>query len=199
MEGGAEMKLWCIPALCLLASCQKDEMADVPHFEPMEKSALFDNGASARVPPSGTVTRGNPQTDIPLNYGRKAGAKEAVAKSPLPFTAARLARGRELFDIHCAVCHGADGYADGIVVRRGFPPPPSYHSDRLRDAPDGHFFDVISNGYGKMYPYRSRLTVADRWAIVGYIRALQRGGHASLEDVADAAELSKLQAERSAP
>lgn len=191
--------LWFIPVLCLLASCDKDEMADVPHFEPMEKSTLFDNGTSARVPPAGTIRRGKPETDIALNYGRKPGDTAAVAKSPLPFTAARLARGQELFNIHCAVCHGADGYADGIVVRRGFPPPPSYHSDRLRQAPDGHFFDVISNGYGKMYPYRSRVAVEDRWAIVGYIRALQRGQHATLDDVADADERSKLQAERSAP
>ncbi len=191
------VKLWIVPALCLLASCQQDEMADVPHYEPMEKSTLFANGTSARVPPEGAVSRENPQIDIPLNYGREPGTKDAVVKSPLPFDATLLARGRELYDIHCAVCHGADGYGKGIIVRRGFPPPPSYHTDRLRDAPDGHLFDVITNGYGKMYPYRSRVVAEDRWAIVGYIRALQRGQHAAADDVADREARARLDAERS--
>jgi mono/diheme cytochrome c family protein len=183
----------------LLASCHDDEMVVVPHYGPMEPSELFADGTSARTPPAGTVGRGQSRADVALNFGRDPSGRTAVAKSPLPFTAARLARGRELFNIHCAVCHGADGYGQGIVVRRGFPPPPSYHSERLRQAPDGHLFDVISNGYGKMYPYRSRVAVADRWAIVGYIRALQLSQHATLADVADATEREKLERERKTP
>jgi len=183
----------------LLASCSDDEMADVPHFGPMEPSELFADGTSARTPPDGTVARGQLTTDAALHYGRDPASHTAVNKSPLPFTAARLARGRELFNIHCAVCHGADGYGQGVVVRRGFPPPPSYHSDRLRQAPDGHIFDVITNGYGKMYPYRARVNVGDRWAIVGYIRALQRGQHASPDDINDSAERAKLERERNTP
>jgi len=183
----------------LLASCTDDEMAKVPHFKAMEPSELFADGTSARTPPAGTVARGELTTDVALNFGRDPATRNAVAKSPLPFTAERLARGRELFNINCAVCHGADGYGQGIVVRRGFPPPPSYHSERLREVPDGHIFDVITNGYGKMYPYRSRVKVEDRWAIVGYIRALQRGQHATLDDVGDAAERTKLERERNAP
>lgn len=181
------------------AACSDDEMADVPRFDPMAPSALFADGTSARTPPAGTVARGQLTADVALNFGLDPATRSAVAKSPLPFTAARLARGRELFAIHCAVCHGADGYGQGIVVRRGFPPPPSYHSDRLRQTPDGHLFDVITNGYGKMYPYRSRVNVTDRWAIVGYIRALQRGQHATLDDVADEAAREKLEREGRSP
>jgi mono/diheme cytochrome c family protein len=81
------------------------------------------------------------------------------------------------------VCHGADGYGRGIVVRRGFPAPPSYHDDRLRQTPDGHLFDVMTRGYGAMLPYADRLSPRDRWSIVAYIRALQRSQHASLADV----------------
>jgi mono/diheme cytochrome c family protein len=92
---------------------------------------------------------------------------------PFPMTADILAHGRELFDINCSACHGRDGYGNGMIVQRGFPPPPSYHIDRLRHAPVGHFFDVITHGYGVMYPFGSRIAPADRWAIIGYIRALQ--------------------------
>lgn len=185
-------------AICLLVACKRDEMQDVPHFETMEESNLFSDGSSARTPTAGIISRSGLDTDTALNFGHDPDSKKAIEKSPLPFTAARLARGRELFNIHCAVCHGADGYGTGIVVRRGFPPPPSYHSDRLRSAPDGHLFDVITNGYGKMYPYRSRVGVEDRWAIVGYIRALQLGQNAHLSDVPNSAR-SGLETERSGP
>jgi len=183
----------------LLVSCSDDKMTKVPHFKPMEPSELFADGTSARTPPAGTVARGQLTTDVALNFGRDPATTTAIIKSPLPFTATRLARGRELFNIHCAVCHGADGYGQGIVVRRGFPPPPSYHTERLRQVPDGHLFDVITNGYGKMYPYRSRVKVEDRWAIVGYIRALQRSQYSSLDDIDDAAERAKLERERTTP
>lgn len=182
--------------VCVLLSACDDEMDDVPHFEPMEQSQLFDDGTSARTPPDGTVARGQLDIDPALYHGREPDTREAVAQSPLPPTPARLARGMELFNIHCAVCHGEDGYGKGIVVRRGFPPPPSYHSERLRNAPDGHFFDVITNGYGKMYSYRSRVAVKDRWAIVCYIRALQLSQHAHLSDVNDTNALDTLISER---
>lgn len=186
-----------IVGVMMLASCSRDEMADVPHYEPMEQSPLFPDGTSARMPPAGTVERDRP--DIEITSGRRPGDPAPLASSPLPFTSARLVRGQELFNIHCAVCHGEDGYGAGIVVRRGFPAPPSYHTDRLRQAPDGHFFDVISSGYGKMAPYRSRVAAGDRWAIIGYIRALQRGQNATLSDVTDSKALEKLKAERSGP
>jgi mono/diheme cytochrome c family protein len=88
---------------------------------------------------------------------------------------ALVKRGQERFDIFCSVCHGYTGDGDGMVVQRGFPHPPSFHSPRLIAAPDQHFVDVITNGHGVMYSYADRVPVADRWAITAYIRALQKG------------------------
>jgi mono/diheme cytochrome c family protein len=102
---------------------------------------------------------------------------------PPPVTLALLQRGRERFDIHCAPCHGLDGTGNGMIVRRGFPHPPSYHTAKLREAPIQHFYDVITNGYGVMFPYAARVNPPDRWAIVAYIRALQASTVASLADV----------------
>ena len=106
-----------------------------------------------------------------------------------------LARGRERYDIHCAICHGRTGAGNGEIVRRGFPAPPTYHNDRLRNAPIGHFYNVITNGYGVMYPYASRVEPADRWAIAAYIRALQLSHNARPEDVSPS-EQSRLQAQQ---
>jgi mono/diheme cytochrome c family protein len=101
-------------------------------------------------------------------------------------------RGREAFDINCSVCHGRDGYGLGMVVQRGFPQPPSFHSERLRQAPVGHFFEVITHGYGVMYPFGSRISPADRWAIVSYIRALQFSQAAPVNQL-QAMDLDKLE------
>jgi mono/diheme cytochrome c family protein len=110
----------------------------------------------------------------------------------LPITLPFVARGRNRYDVYCAPCHSRTGDGDGMIVRRGFPAPPSYHTERLRNAPDSHFFQVISNGYGVMYPYADRITPEDRWAIVAYIRALQLSQHAPATelDVQDVATLS---------
>ncbi|HXF09764.1 MAG TPA: cytochrome c, partial [Desulfuromonadaceae bacterium] len=104
-----------------------------------------------------------------------------------------LERGRQRFEINCAPCHGETGDGNGIVVQRGFPAPPSYHIDRLRDAPAGHFFDVMTRGYGVMFSYASRVSPEDRWAIVAYIRALQLSQHTTIADVATN-ELTRLEA-----
>jgi hypothetical protein len=96
-----------------------------------------------------------------------------------------LQRGRERYDIFCTPCHGLSGSGDGMIVRRGFPAPPSYHTARLRAAPAQHFFDVISNGYGVMYSYAPRIEPRDRWAIVAYVRALQQSQNARLADIPD--------------
>jgi len=105
------------------------------------------------------------------------------APSPPPLTIALLERGRERFDINCSPCHGRTGEGDGMIVQRGFPHPPSYFSEKLRDASNQHFYDVITHGYGVMYPYADRVDPADRWAITAYIRALQASASASLSDV----------------
>lgn len=102
---------------------------------------------------------------------------------PPPVTLALLQHGRQRFDIYCAPCHGPTGDGHGMVVERGFPQPPSYYSDKLRNAPVQHFYDVISNGYGAMFRYADRVAPADRWAIAAYIRALQASAAASLADV----------------
>jgi mono/diheme cytochrome c family protein len=103
--------------------------------------------------------------------------------SPPPVTLALLERGRKRFDINCSPCHGRTGEGNGMIVQRGFPHPPSYFSEKLRTAPSQHFYDVITHGYGLMYPYADRVAPADRWAIVAYIRALQASAAAPLSDV----------------
>ncbi|MDB6093232.1 MAG: hypothetical protein JWM32_794 [Verrucomicrobia bacterium] len=134
-----------------------------------------------RTPPPFTVERGSAAPGDPALTGLLDG--QPVERSPVPVTRALLSAGRERFNIHCAICHGEDGYGTGIVVRRGFPAPPSYHDERLRRTPDGHFFDVITRGYGTMLPLASQLTPAERWAVIAYIRALQRSQHVALSEL----------------
>lgn len=143
----------------LVAGCRQD-MEDQPRYDPLEASNQFADGMSARMPVSGTVTRGADLSPVP-------------DKIPYPITIELLQRGQQRFDIFCSPCHGRTGDGHGMVVERGFPAPPSYHQDALRKATDRHFYDVITNGYGAMYSYAARVPPQDRWAIVAYIRALQ--------------------------
>src|SRR5438067_9614077 len=106
-----------------------------------------------------------------------------VTQLPVSLTPQLLARGRERYDIYCSMCHGRTGNGNGMIVQRGFPVPPSYHIDRLRNAPIGHFYDVITNGYGVMYSYAARVEPADRWAIAAYIRALQLSHDAKFDEL----------------
>jgi mono/diheme cytochrome c family protein len=158
--------------LVLLAACEKLDMAQQTKNKAHSPSALFADGKTNQTPPEGTVAR----DDL---------AREAVLAKRPPMSAALLARGRQRFDIFCQPCHGRDGYGDGTVVQRGFPHPPSYHTDRLRNAPDSHFLDVIRDGYGAMYSYAARVPPSDRWAIVAYIRALQLSQNAKVADLPD--------------
>jgi mono/diheme cytochrome c family protein len=151
--------------LVLAAAGCKQDMADMPRYDPLEKSGQFADGASARPPVAGTVARDDDLSPVP-------------DKMPYPVTMALLERGQQRFDIFCAPCHGRTGDGDGMVVRRGFPAPPSYHQEALRKAPDRHFYDVITDGYGAMYSYAARVPPSDRWAIVAYIRALQYSRYA---------------------
>jgi hypothetical protein len=154
-----------------LSGCEQD-MYDQPKYKPFEAAPIFPNHQSALVPVEGTVAR---DSDL-------APRAESL---PLPLTQALLDRGRERFDIYCAPCHGRLGDGEGMIVQRGFPHPPSYHSDRLRIAPDSHFYDAITNGFGRMYSYASRVSPQDRWAIVAYIRALQLSQHATRQDLGE--------------
>jgi hypothetical protein len=169
-------------ALCMLSlfGCRLD-MHVQPKYKPLDPSTFFDDGRSARPEVPGTVAHGHLRTDELLFTGKVNGEPSEVF--PFPITREVLERGRERYNIFCSPCHDYTGSGRGMVVQRGFPPPPSYHLERLVKAPVGHFFEVITNGYGAMYSYASRVTPEDRWAIVAYIRALQMSQHATLEDV----------------
>jgi cytochrome c553 len=156
-------------------------MFDQPRLDTLQESELFADGGVSRPLPPHTVARGQLNEDD-VFYTGKIGTN-LVAAFPTPVTREMLARGRERFDIYCANCHGQTGEGNGMIVQRGFPAPPSYHTDRLREAPVGHLFDVMTRGYGVMYPQASRVSVPDRWAIAAYIRALQLSRNATLDDV----------------
>ena len=175
--------------LLALAACRQD-MHDQPKYRGLRGSDFFADGQGARPLVANTVARGHLNDDALLATG-KEGQNDAT-EFPFPVTEQVMARGHERFDIYCSPCHGRTGEGNGMVVRRGFRRPPSYAEDRLRDAPIGHFYDVITNGFGAMPDYASQIRVADRWAIVAYIRALQLGGHAALADV-PAAERARIQ------
>jgi mono/diheme cytochrome c family protein len=151
-----------IVALLALAACHQNlTMSDQKKGDEWERSQLFRNGRVVQDSPAGSVA-----TD--------ADTSDLTQQRP-PMSLALVKRGQERFDIFCSVCHGYTGDGDGMVVQRGFPHPPSFHSPRLIAAPDQHFVDVITNGHGVMYSYADRVPVADRWAITAYIRALQKG------------------------
>jgi mono/diheme cytochrome c family protein len=167
-------------ALCLVG-CEKlaRNMYDGAKVKPLRPSAQFDNGNSSRPYVAGVVEY-NRGILAMASSGRADRAREGerlaaerAQSIPYPITMGLLERGLDRFDIYCAPCHSRLGDGDGRIARRGFPHPPSYHIDRLRNAPDRHFYDVITHGYGVMYPYADRVTPEDRWAIVAYIRALQ--------------------------
>jgi mono/diheme cytochrome c family protein len=160
-----------------------DNMQHQDNVRPFVASAHFSDGASARLPPAHTVARGTPAPDDPVATGKSEGAP--LAELPVPLTRELLERGRERFTIFCAACHGEDGYGRGIVVRRGFPAPPSFYEPWLLQAPAGRLYDVITRGIGRMYPLADRIEPRDRWAIVAYARALQRSQHATPADLPD--------------
>ena len=166
-----------------------------PKYLSLEPSRFYDDGASARPLVKGVVAREDPRVLTTFDTGRTADGMTLSADIPIPITARVLARGQQRYDINCSPCHGFDGEGRGIVVQRGFPSPPSYQIARLRNAPAGHFYDVISNGYGAMYSYADRVKPADRWAITAYIRVLQRSQNATLSDVPPD-QRAKLEARR---
>lgn len=161
--------------LFALAGCDPQSMEQQNRYDAYEPSNLWPNGSEAQPLPDGVVEQGDIER-----------AREA--KDPPPVTTSLIERGHQHFDVFCSPCHGLAGYGDGMIVQRGFPTPPSYHTDRLRAAAAQHFFDVMTNGFGVMYPYRTRVSPRDRWAIVAYIRALQVSQHARVADVPQAKE-----------
>ena len=177
----ARGSLLAITASLFLASGCRQDMHDQPKYRPLRASAFFENTSSARPLVDGTIARGTLQTDAAFFTG-KNGALFA-SELPFPVTQAVLDRGQERFNIYCTPCHDATGSGNGLVVQRGYPKPQSYHTDRLRKIEAGYFFDVMTNGFGRMPDYRAQLTPRDRWNIVAYIRALQLSQHAAASDV----------------
>jgi len=168
--------------LCAVAAagCRQD-MHNQPKYRPLRASTFFTDGSSARPLVEGTVARGTLQEDEAFFTGKAGGT--LVAELPFPVDERVLDRGQQRFDIYCAPCHDATGGGRGMVVQRGFRQPPSLHDERLRSAPPGHLFDVMTNGFGVMPDYRTQINARDRWAIVAYIRALQLSHRASPSDV----------------
>jgi mono/diheme cytochrome c family protein len=187
---GAALAL--LGGVLMTVACNQ-KMAVQPYHRPYTPSDVFADGSSARPVPADTVARGQIQDDTLLFTGKDS-VGQASTEFPFPITQDVLQRGRDRFEIFCVPCHGYTGDGDGVVVQRGFSPPPTYNSDRLRQAPVGHFFDVVTNGFGAMPSYSAQIPVADRWAIVAYIRALQLSQHASLDD-ASPDQQTRLQAQ----
>lgn len=167
-------------SLFFTAGCRLD-MHVQPKYVPDQPTTFFHDGRSERPEVPGTVARGQLHVDE-LRYNGTINGQVAN-EFPFPITAKDLERGQQRYNIYCSPCHGYDGSGRGMVVLRGFQQPPSYHSDRLRNVPVGHFFDVITNGFGNMYSYASRVSPDDRWRIAAYIRALQLSQHATIADV----------------
>jgi hypothetical protein len=159
----------------------RQAMYDQAKYDPLETSKFFANGMASRGPVAGTVARGHLKTDLHMHQGRIKG--ELAKTMPFELTVEVIERGRQRYHIFCSPCHGGLGGGDGMVVRRGMKAPPSFHGDRLREAPIGHTFDVITNGFGAMYSYASRVPVHDRWAIAAYVRSLQLSQNAKMTDV----------------
>ena len=159
-------------------------MHDQPKLQPMERSDFFSDGRASRPPVDGAVARGELRDDKHLYTGFVDG--ELAEAFPFAVTREVVDRGHQRFDIFCSPCHGRIGDGQGIVVQRGFQRPPSYHIERLRQAPAGHFYNVIANGKGRMYSFNDRIQPNDRWAIVAYIRALQVSQNVGVDDLPDA-------------
>lgn len=167
-------------AAALTSACRQD-MHNQPKYIPLRDSAFFPNGSSARPLVEDTVARGTLEEDEEFFTGKSGGA--AVTTMPFPLTEEVLDRGEQRFNIFCSPCHDTAGTGQGMIVRRGYRQPPTFHSDRLRQAPIGHFFDVITNGFGAMPDYRAQVAPRDRWAIAAYVRALQLSQHATAAEL----------------
>jgi mono/diheme cytochrome c family protein len=200
-----------VMACCLLVGCQQ-QMARQPSARPDEASSFFPDGRLNRPLPAGTIARGQLRSDVQLFSGHEARPvpewRYAVAAAgagsgsligflailadqpndelktfPFPITRAVLEHGRNRYMIYCVVCHDPLGTGQGKIVERGYTPPPSYHSERLRAVPVGHFYEVITNGYGSMPEHKQQIPPRDRWAIAAYIRALQLSQHFAIADL----------------
>jgi mono/diheme cytochrome c family protein len=181
-------------AVLVLAGCVRNTPSDKtpysldrgmmkqPKYKAQAHSDFFADSATMRSPVAGTIPRGFLREDQ-VYYTGIISDTTPVAKIPVTVTLPMLKRGEERFNIYCSPCHSRLGDGKGIVVQRGMVPPPSFHDDRIRNFPDGHIYQVITNGIRNMPAYRFQIPPDDRWAIVAYLRALQRSQNATLQDV----------------
>jgi mono/diheme cytochrome c family protein len=170
--GSFFFRFFAVVSLIASTGCElRQAMYDQEKYEPLERSTFFADGLSYREQIPETVARGQLRLDTHYYEGKIGG--ELSDELPVPVTQELLTRGQERYGIYCTPCHDPTGQGNGIIVKRGLKQPPSLHQQRLRDMPVAYFYDVITNGYGVMYSYASRVPVADRWAIAAYIRTLQ--------------------------
>ena len=170
-------------ALLTATGCENGmkDMYDQARYKPLAASQLWPDGRASRPLEAGTIAHSSGTL-----AGTSSGRNDVTGpgnQTEATYTQAALTRGQERFAIFCEPCHGPAGDGDGYIVRRGFSRPPTYHSDRLRNASDQYLYDVIKDGYGDMYAYGDRVDETDRWAIVAYIRALQLAAHASVDEL----------------
>jgi mono/diheme cytochrome c family protein len=165
-----------------VVGCRQD-MHDQPKYIPLRPSDFFADGRSQRMPVEGTVPQNLPNRDQdPYLYTGKINGQDGTV-FPFPITAKDLERGRQRYTIYCTPCHSRVGDGNGMIVRRGYRQPPNWHDDKYRNYAIGHFFDVMTNGFGAMPDYSSQVPVKDRWRIAAYIRALQLSQHATVAEV----------------
>jgi mono/diheme cytochrome c family protein len=174
-------RVGAVALVCFALTACRQDMHDAPSYDPLQEAPFFTNGAASRTLVANTVARGQLHEDELFYTGKVNG--QPATEFPMPVTAALMARGQERFNVFCTPCHGRTGLGNGMIVQRGFRQPPSYHEERLRNAPVGYFFDVMTNGFGAMQDYSAQVPPADRWAIAAYIRALQLSQAATLADV----------------
>ncbi|MHB1023441.1 MAG: c-type cytochrome [Acidobacteriaceae bacterium] len=167
-------------AVALLAGCRQD-MHNQPKFIPQRGTSFFADGRSVRPQVANTVARGQLDEDT-YYYTGMVNGKEGTMM-PFPVTPVVLARGQEKFNLYCTPCHSRVGNGQGMIVQRGYRPAGNFHTTRLINAPIGHFFTVMTHGFGAMPDYSAQLTESDRWAVAAYIRALQLSQNARLSDV----------------
>lgn len=174
-------------ALALVLAACGNNMVDQPSVRALEATPFFAEGSANRPRIEGTVSRETGAIDPAFFTGQ--GPDGLLTDLPFELSVDVLRRGKERYDIYCAVCHGYTGAGDGMIVTRGFPAPTSFHAQRLLDAPVGYYFTAATNGFGRMFSYASRISTEDRWAIAGYVKALQLSQNATADDVPDAVPL----------
>lgn len=174
------LALFALAAILVLTACGRN-MFEQPRADTYEASPYFADGASARPLIDGTVARDRGGVDPSFFTGQ--GPDGLLTEIPFEVDVEVLRRGQERYDIYCSVCHNYDGNGDGMIVQKGAVQPTSFHEQRLLDAPVGYYFNAMTNGFGRMYSYASRIPPEDRWAIAAYIKALQLSQNAFVEDI----------------